>query len=301
MNFSPAVFQKNQSVDASGVAFVPGDPPRAEAHRSDVRDPGAGRPTLDTTEDRRRAERPVVVPIEELRLLASHSGAGGHSSTKRTARVRVALLIAGVVAVAALLGWQHRGDEVKQIASSSLASLVSPSLVNPSGVATVEKETVAASRVDAPSAVGSEQGSAQTAASDRTAGTVDELQQQLQSIADNLSVMKQNLEQLAAKQQELAAKQQQMSRDIAVLGTVKQDDKVNTAARPPRSVAPPPQKRTQALPPPPAAPRPLSPGQASEPRQQDVVARPPQQQDVTGRSPQRQDVVVRPPMPLRQE
>jgi hypothetical protein len=301
MNLSPDVLPRPESVDAPGLAFVPSDRPDADVHRADAEIPEAKDPLLNMADDRKVAERSgrVEVPIAELRLLASHSGAGEHGSAQHTSRLRLGLLIAGLVAVAALLGWQRRGDEVKQMASSSLASLWPAALVNPSRVAPDGSQAIVPSQVNAAGA--SEQALAQAA----PAESAGELQQQLQSITHELAAMKQNLEQLAAQQTQLAAKQEQMARDIAALGAAKQDDKPNTtSARPQRSATlpPPPRKKPPALLPPPG-PRPLSPEQASAPLpQQDVAVRPPPPpQDIMVRPPPPQDVVVRPPMPLRQD
>jgi hypothetical protein len=286
---------------------VPSDRPGADVHRVDAEVPEVT-PRSSNAADNRKGSHdaaPVEVPVEELRLLASHCGASGHLSAQHTSRLRVGLLVAGLIAVAALLGWQHHGDEVKQMASSSLASVWPASFVNPSRVAVAESDPPGASRVDAASAGLSERASAQAAPPDRATGTADELQHQLQSIAHELSVIKQNFEQLAAKQEQLAAKQEQMVRDIAALKSVKQDDKLNTAsARPQPSATLPPRKKPSDLPPPPG-PRPLTPAQASsgpQQQKQNAIAQPSPQQDVVARpSPQQQDVVVRPPMPLRQE
>ena len=301
MNLLQDVIRNNRSKDASGLAFIPSDRTVADLHRVDTKVPEARHPSLDTADVRTGTEGVgrVEVPVEELRLLASQRGAGGHLSAQHTSRLRVGLLIAGLIAVAALLGWQHRGDEVKQMASSSFASLWPASLVNPSRVAIAESQAISASRLDTASAGVAERA---PASPDRPAGTAGELQQQLQSIAHELGVMKQNLEQLAAKQEQLAAKQEQMARDIAALGAAKQDDKLNAAsARPQRSVTLPPRKKPSDLPPPPG-PRPSTPAQASSgPSPQDVIVRPPPPQDVVARPPPQQDVVVRPPMPLRQE
>ena len=302
MNLLQDVLRNNQSAGSSGLAFVPSDR-IADGHRVDAKVPEAKHPSLDTADVRTGVDGAsrVEVPIEELRLLASHSGGRGRLSAQHMSRLRVGLLVAGLIAVAALLGWQHRGDEVKQMASSSLATLWPASLVNPSRVAIAESKAVAASQGDAASTGVAERAPAQAAPLDRTAAA-GELQQQLQSIAHELSVMKQNLEQLAAKQEQLAAKQEQMARDIAALGAAKQDDKLNTAStRPQRSVTLPPRKKPPELPPPPG-PRPLTPAQASSgPPQPDVTVRQPPQQDMIARPPPQQDVVVRPPMPLRQE
>ena len=277
MKLSQAVPQENQSADADGLAFVPSDPPTAEVRRFDARDPAARRPALDTSGYRNRVEGAdrVDIPIEELRLLASRSSTGGHLSAKRTSRLRIGLLITGLVAVAAFLGWQHRGDEVKQTVSS-LASVLSAPATNPSRFSIVERETISESQLNARRTDASEHNiPAQVAPPARVAETVAELQQQLEAVKHGLSVMKQTLEQLAAKQEQLAAKQEQMSRDIASLRAAKQDDKLNTASvRPLRSVAAPSRKTTAAAPPPPM-PRPLSSEQASSEPQQDVVVRPP--------------------------
>jgi hypothetical protein len=222
----------------------------------------------------------VDIPIEELRRLASQANHGAlQSSAKRASRLRVGLLIAGLVAVAALLGWQHRRDEVNQMVglwSSSLVSLWPASLMNPSRVPIVETQTISAPQADAPSADGSEQGAARTAGADRAARTAGDLQQQLQSIAHDLSVMKQNLELLAAKQAQLTAKQEQMAQDIASFAAVKSNDTLTTASTPPpRSVTVSPRKKPQLLPPPPPDTRPLYPEQASPALQrQDVVVSP---------------------------
>ena len=238
MKLSQAVPQDNQSADADGLAFVPSDRPTAEVRRFDA-DPAARRPALDR----------VDIPIEELRLLASRSSTGGHLSAKRTSRLRIGLLITGLVAVAAFLGWQHRGDEVKQTVSS-LASVLAAPTTNPSRFSIVERETVSESQLNARRTDASEHNiPAQMAPPARMAETVAELQQQLEAVKHSLSVMTQTLEQLAAKQEQLAAKQEQMSRDIASLRAAKQDDKLNTApVRPLRSIAAPSRKTTAGLP-----------------------------------------------------
>src|SRR5262245_37390058 len=150
----------------------------------------------------------VDIPIKELRQLASHSSHGARQSAKRTSRLRLGLLIAGLVAVAALLGWHHRRDDVKQMVglwSFSWASLWPASNMSPSRVSIVETKAISAPRADAPSADApsadapsadvSEERAAQTAQADRAAGAAGDLQQQLQSIAHDLSVMQQRLEQ----------------------------------------------------------------------------------------------------------
>ena len=246
--------------------------------RFDTGDPAARRPAFDTGEYRNKLEGAdrVDIPMEELRLLASRSSTGGHLSAKRTSRLRIGLLITGLIAVAAFLGWQHRGDEVKQTVSS-LASVLSAPATNPSRFSIVERETISESQLNARRTDASEHNiPAQMAPPARVAETVAELQQQLEAIEHNLSIMKQNLEQLAAKQEQLAAKQEQVSQDIASLRAAKQDDKLNTAsARPLRSVAAPSRKTTAGLPPPPPMPRPPSSEQTSSEPKQDVVVRPP--------------------------
>jgi len=293
------VFRTDQDVETDRLAFPPSDRTTAEAHLADGRVPGVGRPTFDMTDNPRRAENAgrVDIPLEELRLLASHAHAGERGSAQRTSRLRVVLLIIGLVAVAALLGWQHRGDEVKQIASSSMASVWPASLVSLSGVAIAESETVSASRAGAATADASEPVPGQTASPDRAAGVTVELQQQMQSIAHDLDVMKQSLEQLAAKNEQLASKQEQMAREIASVRAVKPDNKTNAGLARPRSVESAPRTKPAGLPPP--APRMLPPEQTSSSPQ--PVVRPPPQQDAVIRPPSQQDVVVRPPMPLRQE
>ena len=207
----------------------------------------------------------VDIPIEELRQLASYSGHGARQSTKRTSRLRLGLLIAGLVAVAALLGWQHRIDEVNQMVglwSSSLVSLWPASLMDPSRVPIVETQTISAPQADAPSPDGSEQGAGRTAGADRAARTAGDIEHQLQSIAHDLIVLKEDLEQLAAKQAQLAVKQEHMVRDIAALSAIKPDDKLTTASTPPaRGVIAAPRKKPSLLPPPPSEARPLYPEQ----------------------------------------
>jgi len=291
------------SAQAGDLAFVPSGRTTADAHRGDGRLSDDGRPTLNRTDNRKRAENAgrVDVPLEELRLLASHAHAGERWSAQRTSRLRVGLLIAGLVAVAALLGWQHRGDEVKEVASSSMASIWPAAPKSPSRVATAESETVSASRAEAASAGASEPAPAQTTPPDQVAGVAVELQQQIQSIAYDLSVMKQNLEQLATKSEQLASKQEQTAREIASLRAVKPDNKATAGVVRPRSVESAPRTKPPGLPSP--APRALPPeqisAQTSSPTQ--PVVRPPPQQDAVVRPPSQQDVVVRPPMPLRQE
>ena len=277
MKLSQAVAQENQSADAGGLAFVPSDPSTAEVRRFDAGNPAARRPAFDTGEYRNKlegAER-VDIPMEELRLLASRSSTGGHLSARRTSRLRIGLLITGLVAVAAFLGWQHRGDEVKQTVSSLPSALSAPA-TNPSRFSIVERDTITESQLNARRTDASEHNiSAQMAPPARVAETVAELQQQLQAIEHNLSLMKQSLEQLAAKQEQLAAKQEQVSQDIASLRAAKQDAKLNTAStRPLRSVAAPSRKTTAGLPPSPM-PRPPSSEQTSSEPKQDVVVRPP--------------------------
>lgn len=218
----------------------------------------------------KKGQMGVDIPIEELRRLASQANHGARqSSAKRTSRLRVSLLIVGLVAVAALLGWQHRRDEVTELVgvwTSSLASLWPASLTNRPRLSVVEIPAIAAPQADTPSAEGAEKGAAQTAPPDRAASAGGDLQQQLQSIARELSVLRQNLEQLAAKQAQLAAKQEQMTQDIASFRTVKSDDKLTTASTPPSSGVPvPPRKKPVLLPPPPLDARPLYPEATSQP------------------------------------
>ena len=276
MKSSQEAPQENQS--SSGLAFVPSDRPTAEVRRSNASDLTIRPAASNTSGHQNSAEGAdaVDLPIEELRLLASRSSTGGHLPAKRTPRLRIGLLIIGLIAVAALLGWQHRGDEVKQTVSS-LASVLSAPTTNPSRFSIVERETISESQLNARRTDASEHNiPAQMALPARVAETVAELQQQLQAIEHNLSLMKQNLEQLAAKQEQLAAKQEQVSQDIASLRAAKQDDKLNTAsARPLRSVAAPSRKTTAGLPPPPPMPRPPSSEQTSSEPKQDVVVRPP--------------------------
>lgn len=207
----------------------------------------------------------VDIPIEELRRLASQANHGAlQSSAKRASRLRVGLLIAGLVAVAALLGWQHRRDEVNQLVglwTSSLASLWPASLTNRPRLSVVEIPGIAAPQAGAE---GAEKGTEQTARPERVASAPGDLQQQLQSIAHDLIVLRQNLEQLAAKQAQLTAKQDQIARDVVSLGVVKSDDKLTTASTPPmRSVTVLPRKKPLLLPPPPSDVRPLYPEQTS--------------------------------------
>jgi len=210
----------------------------------------------------------VDIPIEELRRLASQANHGARqSSAKRASRLRVSLLMVGLVAVAALLGWQHRRDEVNQLVggwTSSLVSLWPASLTNRPRLSLVEIPPIAAPQADTPSAESVEKGAAQTARPERAAS--GDLQQQLQSIAHDLIVLRQNLEQLAAKQAQLAAKQEQITQDITSFRTVKSDDKLTTASTPlPSGVPVPPRKKPVLLPPPPLDARPLYPEATSQP------------------------------------
>jgi hypothetical protein len=301
MNLSQNERRTDQSTEAEGLAFLPNDRTTAEAHRIDARVPDDRRPAFDSAKDRRRAENAdrVDVPLEELRLLASHSHVGERWSAERTSRLRFGFLIAGLLAVAALLGWQHRGDEVKQMASSSMASLWPASLVSSSGVAAANGEAASASAAVATDANASAPAPAltPTAAPDRAPEVAAELQQKLQSIAHDLGVLKENLDQLAAKNEQLVAKQDQMARDIASLRAVKADNKTNAALARPRNVDPAPRAKPPGQLPPPGV-RPPPPEQASSPPPQQAV-RPPTQQDAGVRPTPQQDVVVRPPMPLR--
>jgi len=298
MNLSQNERRTDQSTEADGLAFLPNDRTTAEAHRIDARVPDDRRPAFDSAKDRRRAENAdrVDVPLEELRLLASHSHVGERWSAERTSRLRFGFLIAGLLAVAALLGWQHRGDEVKQMASSSMASLWPASLVSSSGVAAANGEAASAPAAVATDANASAPAPAPTAAPDRAPEVAAELQQKLQSIAHDLSVMKENFEQLAAKNEQLVAKQDQMARDIASLRAVKADNKTTAALARPRGVDTAPRAKPPSLPPPPGI-RPLPPEQTSA--MPPPVVRPPTQQDAVVRPTPQQDVVVRPPMPLR--
>jgi len=208
------------------------------------------------------------IPIEELRRLASQANQGARqSSAKRTSRLRVGLLVVGLVAVAAFLGWQQRRDEVSQMAGlwwSSLASLWPASLTNPPRGSIIETQIVAAPQADTLSVQGTEKGAAQTARPDRAASAAGDPQLQLQSIARDLIVLRQNLEQLAAKQAQLTAKQEQMAQDIASLRAVKSDDKLTTSSTSaPHSAPVLPRKKPALLPPPPDDARPLYPEQTS--------------------------------------
>jgi hypothetical protein len=217
---------------------------------------------------RQKGQMAVDSPIEELRRLASQANHGARqSSAKRVSRLRVSLLIASLVAVAALLGWQQHRDEVSQVAGlwwSSLASLWPASLMNPSRGSIIETQIIAAPQADTASAQGTEKGAAQTARPDLAAGAPGDLQQQLQSIARDLTALRQNLEQLAAKQAQLTAKQEQMAQDIASLRAVKSDDTLTTSSTSaPHSAPVLPRKKPALLPPPPDDARPLYPEQTS--------------------------------------
>ena len=288
MILSQELLDENQTVEPGGLAFVPSDQPKPEPHRFPIESEPKPFPT-DSNEPRRESE--VHVPIEELQLLAIHSTLDQLSS-KRSSRFRVALFFGSVMAIAGFLGWQQRGDELKQMVRLWTPLLASPLFASSgtlSPVSIVEKDDVSASRVVARSADASGQVPVQMTASDRTAGKADELQQQLQSIAHNLSLMKQNLEQLATNQEQLAARQDQVSRAIASLKPTKQEDKPSTA-RASRSVAQAPQKNKQDLPPPP-------------PISQTGPHRLPSEQAASEESSleAQQNVVVRAPRPLRQQ
>jgi hypothetical protein len=192
------------------------------------------------------------------------------SPGRRTSRSLTRFLVAVCIGVAATLAWQSYSGMARQMIANSAPRLSRlllsrpPATSQPSGRETaieLPSPPVQASAPQVPSAQAGPVAStpSETAASTAPSAPSRELQQQLETMEQDLAAVRQSVEQLAAGQE-------QMARDIAKLHTAGQDFRRRTSALPPaattshKPVAPPqvaPQSSTAPLtyPPPQAAPQ----------------------------------------------
>jgi pimeloyl-ACP methyl ester carboxylesterase len=197
------------------------------------------------------------------------------STGRRTSRSLARFLVAVCVGVAATLAWQSYGGMAKQMIANSAPRLSGlllsspPAMNQPSGRETaIEQPNPPAVQASAPQAPPAQAGAVASTASEKATSTAPgnpsrELQQQLQTMEQDLAAVRQSVEQLAAGQE-------QMARDIAKLHTAGQDIRRRTSALPPAATTshkpvPPPQVAPQSstapltYPPPQAAPQSAAP------------------------------------------
>jgi hypothetical protein len=184
----------------------------------------------------------------------------------RSSRGIARFVVAVCVGVAATLAWQSYGGMAKQMIANSAPQLrwllLSPPAMNPpSGrEIAVEQPSPPAVQASAPQEAPAPAGAVASTASETATATAPtrELQQQLETIEQDLAAVRQNVEQLAAGQA-------QMARDIAKLHPSGQDIRRRISALPPaattahKPVPPPqpvPQLSTAPLVPPQSAPQP---------------------------------------------
>jgi hypothetical protein len=239
---------------------------------------------------------------------------GERPSNGKWAKRSFMALFALCSAVAAA-GWQHYGDEAKQMIASWTPSFVLSSLLH--------TETPAvAQQPGSPAAQVSSQASSQTAAADQAAAqpvsaqpvsqtqqpataapavTSADSAQMLQSMARDLATMGQQIEQLKANIEQIKASQEQISRSAARTAEIKPSEtrapeqslRPRVSALPPRPTAAPVRRPRSSYPPAQAAVAPALPPV--------VTGLPPVQPEPPARAAAEPDgePVVRPPMPVR--
>jgi hypothetical protein len=193
---------------------------------------------------------------------------GRPSLGRRTSRGLGRFVVAVCVGVAATLAWQSYGGTAKQVIAKSAPQLSwllsSPAAMNPppSREIAVEQPRPPAVQASTPQAAPAQAGAVASTASETATSTAPtgELQQQLETIRQDLAAVRQNVEQLAAGQA-------QMAHDIARLHPSGQDIRRRISALPPAAATahkpvPPPQPVAQPstlpLTPPPPEPAPQS-------------------------------------------
>jgi hypothetical protein len=205
---------------------------------------------------------------------------------RRTSRGLARFVVAVCVGVAATLAWQSYGGTAKQVIANSAPQLSwllsSPAAMNPppSREIAVGQPSPPAVQASAAQAAPAQAGAVASTASETAASgaPIGELQQQLETIRQDLAAVRQNVEQLAAGQA-------QMARDIARLHPSGQDIRRRISALPPAAATahkpvPPPQAVAQPSTLPLTTPEPAPQSSAGPP--QPAAAEPP-----------------RPPMPVR--
>lgn len=187
----------------------------------------------------------------------------GRSIGRQAGLTLAGLLIAGLVGVGGTFAWQSY--QVRTMTPSNAAD-----------VAAEQRSSAPAVQMSAPGAALSQPGpvaqaAAQAAPPAAAPATSPELTKQLESMVQDLTLVRrgveqlaakqeqlaaaqQQLEQLVAKQQQLAAKQDQMAQNIAKLQTREQNIRQRIAAPPPSRAVPPPPALSRAIPPPPRTP-----------------------------------------------
>lgn len=244
---------------------------------------------------------------------------GERPSSGKWAKRSFMALFALCSAVAAA-GWQHYGDEAKQMIASWTPSFALSSLLHTETPAVAEQPGSHAVQV-------SSQASSQTATADQAAAqpvsaqpvsqtqapataapavTSVDSAQLLQSMARDLATMGQQIEQLKANIEQIKASQEQISRSAARTAEIKPaETKPSETRAPEQSLRP----RVSALPPRPAAAPVRRPRSSYPPAQATgapalppaVTGLPPVQPEPPARATAEPDgePVVRPPMPLR--
>jgi hypothetical protein len=227
-------------------------------------------PSLDPT--------PRPADVNDNPLPTDQPSPGG----RRTSRGLPRFVVAVCVGVAATLSWQSYGGVAKQMIANSAPQLgwlllPPPAMNPPSGrEIAVEQPSPAVVQAAAPQPAPAPAEAVASTASETATSTAPtrELQQQLETIEQDLAAVRQNVEQLAAGQA-------QMARDIAKLHPSGQDIRRRISALPPAATTahkpvPPPQPAPQLStaplisPPPEPAPQssagPLPPGPLEPPR-----------------------------------
>jgi hypothetical protein len=227
------------------------------------------------------------------------------SPGRRTSRSLARFLVAVCIGVAATLAWQSYSGTAKQMIANSAPRLgrllLSPPRANqPSGrETTIEQPSPSAVQTSAPQAPSAQAGavaSSETAKSTTRSAPSRELQQQLETMEQDLAAVRQSVEQLAAGQE-------QMARDIAKLHTAGQDIRRRTSALPPAATtAHKPAPPSQAAPQSSTAPLTYPPPQpALQPSAAPLTYPPPEPAPQSTAAPLRAapPEPPRPPMPVR--
>jgi hypothetical protein len=191
------------------------------------------------------------------------------SPSRRSSRSLARFIVAACVGVAATLAWQSYGGTTMQMIANSapqLSWLLSslPAMNPPSGREIVEQPSPPAVQASAPQATSARVGAVASTAAEMATSTAPaspsrDLQQQLETMEQDLAAVRQSVEQLAAGQE-------QMARDIAKLHAAGQGRRTSAlppaAATPPHKPVPPLQPALQSstapLTPPPPEPAPQS-------------------------------------------
>jgi hypothetical protein len=157
------------------------------------------------------------------------------SPGRRTSRSLARFLLAVCVGVAGTLAWQSYSGTAKQMIANSaprLSGLLqSPAAMNQPRETAIEQPSPPAVQASAPRAPSAQAGAVASTASEAATSSAPsaasrELQQQLETMEQDLAAVRQSVEQLAAGQE-------QMARDIAKLHTAGQDIRRRTSAFPP--------------------------------------------------------------------